>query len=60
MGQFVFEFYWKYASNICRNFVELVRRGYYNNIKFYRIIKDFMIQGGDFIGTGQLKINDFF
>lgn len=58
MGQFVFELYWKHAPNTCRNFAELARRGYYNNTKFHRIIKDFMIQGGDPTGTGQLKIND--
>ncbi|KAJ8948750.1 hypothetical protein NQ318_017919 [Aromia moschata] len=34
------------------NFAELARRGYYNNTIFHRIIKDFMIQGGDPTGTG--------
>lgn len=53
MGQFVFELYWKHAPNTCRNFAELARRGYYNNTKFHRIIKDFMIQGGDPTGTGR-------
>ena len=45
MGDFEVELYWKHAPNTCRNFAELVRRGYYNGTKFHRIIKDFMIQG---------------
>lgn len=53
MGQVVLELYWKHAPNTCRNFAELARRGYYNNTKFHRIIKDFMIQGGDPTGTGE-------
>lgn len=52
MGNIVVELYWKHAPNTCRNFAELTRRGYYNGIKFHRIIKDFMIQGGDPTGTG--------
>ena len=53
MGEIAIELYWKHAPNTCRNFAELARRGYYNNTKFHRIIKDFMIQGGDPTATGR-------
>uniref|UniRef100_A0A1B0DLL9 Peptidyl-prolyl cis-trans isomerase n=1 Tax=Phlebotomus papatasi TaxID=29031 RepID=A0A1B0DLL9_PHLPP len=53
MGEIVLELYWKHAPNTCRNFAELVRRGYYNGTVFHRIIRDFMIQGGDPTGTGR-------
>lgn len=45
MGQIVIELYWDHAPETCRNFAELCRRGYYNNTKFHRIIRNFMIQG---------------
>merc|ERR1719282_1916195 len=53
LGELVVELYWKHAPMTCRNFAELARRGYYNNTIFHRIIKDFMIQGGDPTGTGR-------
>ncbi|XP_057535295.1 peptidyl-prolyl cis-trans isomerase CYP18-2 isoform X1 [Amaranthus tricolor] len=53
MGPFTVELYYKHAPRTCRNFLELSRRGYYDNVKFHRIIKDFIVQGGDPTGTGR-------
>ncbi|XP_072280322.1 peptidyl-prolyl cis-trans isomerase-like 1 [Pyxicephalus adspersus] len=53
MGSITVELYWNHAPSTCRNFAELARRGYYNGTKFHRIIKDFMVQGGDPTGTGR-------
>ncbi|GBG96613.1 peptidylprolyl isomerase [Lactococcus termiticola] len=40
------------APKTVKNFVELSKKGYYDGVIFHRIIKDFMIQGGDPTGTG--------
>lgn len=40
------------AKKACENFIKLSESGYYNGIKFHRIIKDFMIQSGDPTATG--------
>ena len=44
-----------YASKVpltAANFLNLAQRGYYDNLKFHRVIPDFMIQGGDPRGDG--------
>lgn len=40
------------APKACENFIALSKKGYYNGVTFHRIIKGFMIQGGDPTGTG--------
>ena len=40
------------APKACENMMKLVEKGYYDGIIFHRIIKQFMIQGGDPTGTG--------
>ena len=46
------ELYPEIAPNTVRNFISLVRQGYYNGLIFHRVIKGFMIQGGCPEGTG--------
>lgn len=46
------ELYPDIAPNTVNNFISLVKKGYYNGIIFHRVIKGFMIQGGDPEGTG--------
>ena len=41
-----------HAPKTVANFVALSKDGYYDGVIFHRIIKDFMIQGGDPTGTG--------
>ena len=41
------------APKTSENFITLAERGYYNGIIFHRVIKGFMIQGGDPTGTGR-------
>lgn len=41
------------APKACENFTKLVERGYYDGLIFHRVIRGFMIQGGDPTGTGR-------
>jgi peptidyl-prolyl cis-trans isomerase B (cyclophilin B) len=46
------ELYPEIAPNTVNNFIYLANKGFYNNLKFHRVIKGFMIQGGDPKGNG--------
>jgi len=52
-GRVVLELYWKHAPKACYNLASLASKGYYDGVTFHRVIKDFMIQGGDPTGTGR-------
>ena len=51
-GTVKMELYPEYAPETVANFVALSNRGFYDGLTFHRIIKDFMIQGGDKKGDG--------
>ena len=46
------ELYPEVAPNTVNNFISLINKGYYDGIIFHRVIRGFMIQGGDPQGTG--------
>ncbi len=52
LGDMQAELFAKDAPKTVNNFVFLAKDGYYNNVKFHRIIKGFMAQTGDPTGTG--------
>ncbi|KRW98209.1 Cyclophilin-like peptidyl-prolyl cis-trans isomerase domain [Pseudocohnilembus persalinus] len=51
-GDLDIELWCKETPKTCRNFIQLCMEGYYNNTIFHRLIKGFMIQGGDPTGKG--------
>ena len=51
-GDITIELYADRAPRTVNNFVFLAREGFYDGTKFHRVIKDFMVQGGDPTGTG--------
>ena len=46
------ELYPEAAPNTVRNFISLIKKGFYDGVIFHRVINGFMIQGGDPTGTG--------
>ena len=52
-GTMKFKFFLKDSPLAVKNFLTLASNGYYDGIIFHRVIKDFMIQGGDPTGTGK-------
>ena len=50
--QIELEMDYKNAPNTARNFVYLASKGFYDGLIFHRVIRNFMIQGGDPTGTG--------
>ncbi len=52
-GNIEIELFPEYAPQTVNNFVFLANDGYYDGVKFHRVISNFMIQGGDPTGTGR-------
>ena len=53
VGDIEIELWSRECPKACRNFVQLCMEGYYNKNKFHRVVKDFIVQGGDPTGSGQ-------
>ena len=51
-NSFVITLYPDVAPITCENFEKLVKDGFYDGLKFHRVVEDFMAQGGDQKGDG--------
>lgn len=52
LGKIKIELFDDQAPATTKNFMDLAKSGYYNGLKFHRVINNFMIQGGDPNGNG--------
>jgi peptidyl-prolyl cis-trans isomerase B (cyclophilin B) len=52
LGNMTVEFWPDVAPDHVQNFITLAKQNFYNGVIFHRVIRDFMIQGGDPTGTG--------
>ena len=59
LGSIEIELFTDIAPITVNNFVNLSNDGYYNNVIFHRVIKGFMIQGGDPSGTGHGEMGKY-
>ena len=63
-GDIVIDLHADKAPQTVNNFVALARDGFYDDVKFHRVIADFMVQGGDPTGSGRggpgYRFNDEF
>ena len=53
VGDIEIELWSRECPKACRNFVQLCLENYYNKTKFHRVVKEFIVQGGD-PGNGNL------
>jgi len=51
-GVIKLKFFAQFAPETVKNFTELAKKNFYDKLKFHRVIPNFMIQGGDPLGTG--------
>lgn len=52
-GDVTCAFYYDAAPNTVTNFIDLAEGGYFDGLKFHRVVPGFVIQGGDPLGTGE-------
>ena len=52
-GNIVLDLYPEHAPKTVNNFVFLAQQGFYDGVKFHRVIANFMVQGGDPTGSGR-------
>jgi cyclophilin family peptidyl-prolyl cis-trans isomerase len=55
LGEIELELFSEEAPNTVSNFVKLAKAGFYTSTKFHRVMKGFMIQGGDPLSADDIK-----
>ena len=59
LGDMEFELYTDLAPKTTKNFLKLTKEGFYDGVRFHRVIKDFMIQTGDPLSKDLNKQNSW-